>query len=538
MKKIDTDSLLQRPGLVFARLGKELSITTSAEAAAEIILQAASVLIGWEASYLILYDPQRSAHPRPLLMIDTINNERVKTRNNAMTDTPSSNMLRAISEDGFLSLYDKPFEVPPSLSFGDRTRRTMSQIFVPVKSGTRTIGVLSIQSYAINAYTQESLETLKALSNHCAGALERIWAQELVAELSERRKILYQAIHAINESLDLEQVCQVIYKTVGQVMACDDFIMVEYDKSTNEIVPLYIIVSSSPANADRYYADHGLSGMIVHTGESVFYNTLEEMENSAIDFELVGDDHTQAIVAAPLFLHGQVIGMISAQSYKPNSYSADDKELLEMLAPHAAIAIENARLFARVQQMADMDPLTNVLNRRKFYEIAEREFSRSERYHEPLSILLLDMDNFKKLNDKFGHKAGDVILQIVAAQLKTNIRTMDILCRYGGEEFIIAMPSTGMASAKQTAERLCGIIERIDLMEARKFHESASGAKNKSGENPSFGYDDLRVTVSIGVAEYNPTCQSLDILVDRADRAMYAAKNGGKNHVQVWQENL
>lgn len=538
MEKIDTDGLSQKPEFVFARLGKELSITTSAEAAAEIILQAASTLIGWEACYLILYDPQRSAHPRPLLMIDTINNERVKTSNETMNQTPSSNMLRAIKEDGFLSLYDKQFEVPYSLSFGDRTRRTMSQLFVPVKSGTRTIGVLSIQSYAINAYTQESLETLKALSDHCAGALERIWAQELVTELSSKRNALYKAVHAINESLDLEQVCQVIHRTVRHVMACDDFIMVEYDKITNEIVPLYIIISSSRAEANRYIADHGLSGMIVHTGESVFFNTIEEMEISEIDFELVGEDHTQAIVAAPLFLHGQVIGMISAQSYKPHSYNEDDRELLEMLAPHVAIAIENARLFARVQQMADMDPLTNVLNRRKFYEMAEREFSRSERYHESLSIILLDTDNFKVLNDKFGHKAGDAILQVVAAQLKINIRSMDILCRYGGEEFIIAMPSTNAANAMQTAERLREVVERIDLNEARKFHEITSGAKNKSGENVKFVYDDLRVTVSVGVAEYAPACQTLDILVDRADRAMYAAKNGGKNHVQVWHENL
>jgi two-component system cell cycle sensor histidine kinase/response regulator CckA len=170
----------KKSGQVYARLGKDLSATSNAVTAAEIILNAANELIGWEACYLILYDPEQGGKPRPLLTIDTINNKRV-IEQNAAPEKPSENMLKAIRENGYLSLHEATFALPMALSFGDRSRRTLSQLFVPVQSGERTIGVLSIQSYQAKAYSESSLEILRTLSNHCAGALERIWAQEALA---------------------------------------------------------------------------------------------------------------------------------------------------------------------------------------------------------------------------------------------------------------------------------------------------------------------------------------------------------------------
>ena len=146
--------------------------------------------------------------------------------------------------------------------------------------------------------------------------------------------------------------------------------------------------------------------------------------------------------------------MISAQSYKENAYTREDQYLLELLAAHAAIAIENARLFAKAQQLADIDALTEVLSRRKFYELAEREFSRSKRYKKPLSVIMLDVDEFKKFNDKFGHKIGDLVLRMVATQCKLSLRDVDIFGRLGGEEFVAALPDTDLEHAVAVANRL------------------------------------------------------------------------------------
>ena len=380
----------------------------------------------------------------------------------------------------------------------------------------------------------DSLVILKALADQCAGALERIWAQEKFSQLAERRAILYNATKTITASLDLEKLYGAIYHAVRQVMPCDDFIIDGYNSTTNEIVTLYdreriggrIFPSS-------YYADHGLAGLMVHTGQSHIFNDAGEMEASGIQFVLTGEEgYTQSIVAVPLLLHGKVNGMITAQSHQPDSYKDEDRELLEMLAAHAAIAIENARLFSAMQEIADKDPLTNLmLNRRKFYELAEREFVRAKRYPESLSVMMMDVDHFKNFNDQFGHKVGDLILKMIAQVCTQNVRNVDIVGRHGGEEFIILFPSTSSRSAAEIAERIRqqvaeAYLKEDDLKEVSQFFETVNGAV--------ISPETLHVTVSIGVAELDDSCTSIDALVNRADRAMYLAKNMGRNLVKTW----
>lgn len=515
---------------VFARLGKELSATTNAVTAAEIILNAANELIGWDACYLVLYDPQRGGKPRPLLTIDTTASGQI-VQHNAAPDAPSENMLRAIREGGFLSLYDENFSLPPRLRFGDLSNITLSQLFVPVRNDRRTIGVLSIQSYRKNAYSEASLETLKTLANHCAGALERIWAQEALEQMAERLRGLHQAAHAINASLDMEALCDAIHRTVENVMPCNDFVIDGYDPETNEIVPIYAIeYPRKRVQTERYLADHGLAGHIVHTKKSLLLNSLEEMTNSGIDFEFYGseEDQTQSIAAAPLTLKGRVIGMISAQSYQPNAYTEDDLHLLELLASHAAIAIENARLFAAVQKLADTDPLTECLNRRKFFEVAEQAFQHARQERRPLSVILLDVDEFKRFNDRFGHAVGDRALKMAAGQCKAALREGDIFGRLGGEEFAALLPNTPLSQAEQIAKRLHRAVEAGQIEGADQIRDLVSGARPSK--------EALKVTVSVGVAELNQSCYSIDALIELADRAMYAGKYAGKNQINIWND--
>ena len=512
---------------VFAQLGQRLSVTSDAETAASIIMEVADELLVWDACYVILYDPGQSRKPRPLLAIDVVKGIRTKLLNVA-PDQPSPNMLRAINEDGFIKPSGAPVKLDPAFTFGDADRRADSAMFVPVRSGGHVIGILSIQRYIPGVYSQNSLLTLKALANHCAGALERIWAQEKLSRMAERRAILYNATKVISASLNMEQLYEAIYNAVKQVMPCDDFVFAGYDETTNEIVAHYVIESNIRVYPPRYYGDHGLSGTVIQTGQTQIFNSQSEMDASGIQFEFPGnDDHTQSILAVPLLLHGKVKGMVSAQSYRENAYSSDDIELLEMLAAHAAIAIENARLFAETQKMADYDPLTDLLyNRRKFYELAEREFARAQRYPEPLSVIMLDVDHFKNFNDRFGHKVGDMVLRTIAEKCRQCVRDVDIVGRHGGEEFVILLPVTDLRRAAQVAERLRQLITQANVEPMQVFYESVVGQK------PSL--ESLQTTVSVGVAELDASCDNLDILIDHADRAMYLAKNDGRNCVRTW----
>ena len=508
---------------ILARLGRDLAGTSDARTAARIIVEAADKLIGWDACYLILYDPEIGGKPRPLLAIDTIDGERIIQVDVAPVK-PSENMLRAFREGGFISSYDVHFDVDPSLSFGDHAHRTLSQIFAPVISGYRTIGVLSIQSYKRHYYKNTQLELLKDLSSHCAGALERIWAQEALSEFSGRLNVLHSALTAINANLELERVCQVVFETVTQVMPCDDFVIDGYDPLRNEIVPIYAVeYPQRRVFTNRYIADHGMAGKIVRTSKPLMFNSMGEMDASDIQFELYGsateEDLVQSIIAVPMILHGAIYGMVSAQSYQENAYTHDDLYLLEVLASHAAIAIENARLFDSIQKLADTDPLTGILNRRRFFDLAEAEFSKAETANIPFSIIMLDVDDFKQFNDRHGHKVGDAVLVLATETCKVSLRADDIFGRMGGEEFAVALPNTRIADAFEVASRLRSAIQNAGLPPHSDLPPQEAPV----------------ITVSVGVAEFDHTCKTLDVLLDRADKAMYASKNSGRNQVQTWK---
>ncbi|MBK6793118.1 MAG: GGDEF domain-containing protein [Anaerolineales bacterium] len=509
---------------VFATLGRDLASTTEASAAAQIILNAANTLIGWDAAYLILYDPEIGGVPRPLLTIDTINNEHVE-QTNAMPDKPSENMLKAIKQGEFMSLYDGPFEIPAAFSFGDRRKRTLSQMFVPVVSGKRTIGVLSIQSYEVNFYKSEQLSLLKDLASHCAGALERIWAQEALGEFVERLKVLHTAVNEINASLEMERVCQVVHETVSRIMPCNDFVIDGYDGKSNEIIPIFAVEHPNRrVYANRYIADHGLAGEIVRTKKPLLFHTKKEIDGSNIqfeDFSSFEEDPTESILAVPMILHGEIYGMVSAQSYQPNAYAQEDLYLLEVLASHAAIAIENARLFDSIHRLANTDELTGILNRRRFFELTEHEFIKAQQTQIPLSIIMLDVDDFKWFNDRHGHKMGDAVLVLATQTCKTSLRQDDIFARMGGEEFAVALPNTRITDAVEVASRLRSAIQ------IARFSDQS--------DLPSL--DAPVITVSVGVTEFDHTCKSLDVLLDRADKAMYLSKNSGRNQVQIWNKD-
>jgi diguanylate cyclase (GGDEF)-like protein len=229
------------------------------------------------------------------------------------------------------------------------------------------------------------------------------------------------------------------------------------------------------------------------------------------------DEISQSVLIVPLKIGSKLIGVLSAQSYQPYAYSESDLEMLELLGANAAIALENARLFAEVQELAITDPVTGLFNRRRFLELADQEFNRSIRYQRNLSAIMLDIDNFKVVNDTFGHTIGDQVLIELAKVCQSGVRQVDILARYGGEEFIVLLPETNAQEAAMIAERL-----RANT-ESNSFTTTAGP---------------LHITISLGVAEMEKSCESLSELVDRADFAQYASKDAGRNRVTCWSPDI
>jgi len=221
----------------------------------------------------------------------------------------------------------------------------------------------------------------------------------------------------------------------------------------------------------------------------------------------------RSYLAVPICLHDQVLGLLRLDGDTAGKFSAEDGERLKPLANAAAIALENARLFGEVQRLAITDGLTGTYNRRHFFELAEHELNRASRFGHPVSAIMLDVDHFKQVNDTYGHAAGDQVLRVLAERCGESIRGIDILGRYGGEEFAIILPATDLLGAQNTAERLRRCISDVPVLTDR---------------------GDLAITISLGVAS-NAQDDDGDVasLLNRADAAMYAAKQAGRNRGAV-----
>jgi diguanylate cyclase (GGDEF)-like protein len=188
----------------------------------------------------------------------------------------------------------------------------------------------------------------------------------------------------------------------------------------------------------------------------------------------------------------------------------NDRMLVTTIARELGGALRMATLVEESRWMATTDALTGLLNRRAFLESTTREVARAKRYNEHLSVILLDVDHFKQINDKRGHAAGDMVLSAVGKLLNRTLRTCDIVARWGGEEFVLVLPNTSLDRAEDVAERVRGEL-------------AAAVITDGNG-------DAVPVTASFGVAAYSGA-ETLEQVIDRADRAMYLAKSGGRNRV-------
>ncbi|MFQ5407964.1 MAG: GGDEF domain-containing protein, partial [Anaerolineales bacterium] len=225
-----------------------------------------------------------------------------------------------------------------------------------------------------------------------------------------------------------------------------------------------------------------------------------------------GTEQVRSWVGAPLLVRGESIGVLNVNSHTPNAYAPQTSELVMAFANQAAVAIQNARLSDRLLELARVDSLTGLINRRHSFEIAEQEFQRARRYKRPLAVIMLDLDHFKRVNDTHGHAVGDEVLQAVAQRCRQNLREIDTLGRYGGEEFLVVMPEVELAHARQAAERLRSCV---------------AGAPLETEIGP------VALTISLGVAVLTAAHADLPPLVKAADAALYAAKEGGRNRVVV-----
>jgi diguanylate cyclase (GGDEF)-like protein len=248
-----------------------------------------------------------------------------------------------------------------------------------------------------------------------------------------------------------------------------------------------------------------------------YENVLSAAEHAALDSiapaEVAVDGKSAlAFPLRPAERPDRVLGLVSvARDGRP--FSEAERELFNYLAGQAAVSIENVDLHELVQRQAVTDELTGLFNHRRFQEVVAAEVERAKRFGQDLGMLMLDIDNFKQINDTYGHQQGDLVLREVARVLRESSREIDEPARYGGEEMAVALPQTDLDGAYNLAERVRASIEALEIRRLR-------------------GSGSLRVTASLGVAALPESAQDKDALIAAADAALYQAKRAGKNRTE------
>ncbi len=387
-----------------------------------------------------------------------------------------------------------------------------SVLAVPIMIGGRVLGAIAVTDQRPERTFDTGMKNLLTLfAQHAAIAVENARLYKSTRGAVDRLSILHQVSQKIvTAGLELEEIYTAIHQATAQLMPAEAFAISLQNPEDMTIEAVYLYDRSGRAPSQKIPTGHGLSGMVISKGESIYIPDL--IASAPPGLVHFGDpQEVRSVLAVPLRLRGEVIGMLSTQCYQPNAYSQEDMHLLEMLSAYAAIAIDNTRLLMEIQNLAITDSLTQVFNRGHLFTLGEREFLRSRRFNRPLSLIMLDIDHFKLVNDTYGHAVGDRVLFNLAQFLKKQIRETDIVARYGGEEFVLLLPETKIKDGYLIAQRIQENLPQI-------YQPLEKGT--------------VTITVSMGVAEMTAQTRDFSALIEKADQALYAAKRSGRDRIE------
>ena len=411
--------------------------------------------------------------------------------------------------------------------------RVLSELCAPLKVGERVIGVINAESSRVGAFTKEDENLMGILAGQLAIAIQRLRTAD--AEYSQttmlmRSNALIRILAQVGARAAAAPDPAGVMKTLGEELSkigltClvalpkdEQHMSIAYSSIPKRVMDLFERVSKRPVSEFLFPSEQMLDPsrqdyrpQLVSDPLAAASKILVGFSSQAVEKMMrpIGVAENVPMCHLPLVSEGKLQGVLWMWG---EGLRESDLPTISIFASQVAIALQNSRLLAEVQRMAITDEGTGIFNRRHFFELAEQEFSRARRYKHSLTAIIVDVDEFKRFNDHYGHVIGDLVLRQVAQALKNNLRDGDILGRYGGEEFSILLPFTNLEIARQVADRLC---------------KRVAAAEVKTGKNR------LSVTVSVGLAELQPETETLLGLVELADQAMYAAKQEGGNQVHT-----
>lgn len=327
-------------------------------------------------------------------------------------------------------------------------------------------------------------------------------------QLKEAIALLFEITQTLDAEQELDATLRAIPLKVAPALGYDEMAILLLDEPTRELVvhSTYGFPPGDDVGGMRFASHEGIVGIVADSGEPL---VIADTASDDRYLHYKGRHLTDGSFACvPMKLRGRLVGMFNVLRPKVGSITDADVRLLRTLASYTALAIAHAEMTVRLRDLSVTDELTGVANRRLLMERVARETERARRTERPLSALMVDLDHFKRVNDEHGHLKGDEVLRALSRTLVENVRRLDTVGRYGGEEFVVLLPDSSKAQAVGVAEKLRAAVQEM------------------TGPLPG-----VRLTVSIGVATLPDDAVSGDALLDAADRALFTAKRAGRNRV-------
>jgi diguanylate cyclase (GGDEF)-like protein len=383
------------------------------------------------------------------------------------------------------------------------TKNTRSEVAVPLMVRDEVVGVLDCQSEKLNHFDAETIDLLTLFSTQASMALQNA----RLYSLERRRASQLQAINAIAQQttavLELKELLAKVCLLIQQAFQICHVSVLLKDEEDLVVRAHHGKLTARIPEGGRLPAGAGLWGRALAASKTLIENNVK----SSPDYvELYLE--TGSRMCIPLVSFGQTLGVLLLDSSTPGTFKAHDVQPLESVADICATAIQNAHYVERVKQLAYLDGLTGIFNRRFFELRIAEEMERARRFDSGMAVIMMDIDQFKRLNDEFGHLLGDEVLRQVSSILHQQLRKIDVVCRYGGEEFAVLLSQTNPQHALGVAEKLRRMVETWQF----------------PGVPQS-------VTISAGAASFPEHGHTRDELVKAADAGLYAAKQAGRNRV-------
>jgi diguanylate cyclase (GGDEF)-like protein len=380
---------------------------------------------------------------------------------------------------------------------------TRSELAIPLMVRDEVVGVLDCQSERLDHFDHETIELLTLFSTQASIALQNA----RLYSLERQRARQLEAINAIAQQstavMELEEllirVCSVIQKAfqvshVSLLLREENDLVMRAHQGT--LTPCTPAGGRFPVSQEPWSRVIASSGTLIEKDLTAAPETLKLFKESA------------SRMSIPLISFGQTLGVLSLHSSQPNAFRESELQSLESVADICANSIQNAHYVERVKQLAYLDGLTGIFNRRFFELRIMEELERARRYGTGMAVVMADIDQFKRLNDEFGHLLGDEVLRQVSSLFHQQLRKIDVVCRYGGEEFAILLTQITTPQAVAIAEKLRRMVESFQFPGVPRT-----------------------ITISAGVAAFPTHGKTRDEMVRAADSGLYAAKQAGRNRI-------